>query len=90
VNTPAYQLVGRRFDRPDSLMFRDRRGRHFLRTSCGSRLVRITAHDATRLLQRRYHTVLDGAWRDELEATGLECLLPQESVGFELIPGGTE
>ncbi|HEU5423160.1 MAG TPA: hypothetical protein VFU72_06445 [Nitrolancea sp.] len=72
-----YRLIGRRADRPQSLVFRDQQGRHFLRTNCGARLVRLTARDAQRLLrQYPYTSVLDGAWRDYQEALGYECPLP--------------
>jgi hypothetical protein len=83
----TFQLVGRRSDRPESLLFRDRKGRHFLRTSCGSRLVRITTKDADRIVrQYAYNSVLDGAWRSELEASGLECLLSFETESPGLHP----
>ncbi len=77
MDKPKYQLIGRRADRRDTLIFRDRGGRHFIRPACGAKLIRITSRDAQRLMrQYRYNSVLDGIWRSELEATGLECTLP--------------
>ena len=81
MENPKYQLIGRRADRRDTLLFRDRKGRHFIRPSCGARLVRITTSDAQRIMrQYAYNSVLDGSWRNETEATSLECPLP---VPFE-------
>ncbi|HET7037130.1 MAG TPA: hypothetical protein VFI42_15700 [Thermomicrobiaceae bacterium] len=81
-----YRLIGRRADRPQSLLFRDEQGRHFLRSTCGARLVRLTARDAQRILrQYPYTSVLDAAWRDYQEALGYECpiQLPDE---LEILP----
>ncbi len=77
MDKPKYRLIGRRADRRDTLIFRDHGGRHFIRPSCGAKLIRVTSRDAQRLMrQYRYNSVLDGIWRSELEATGLECPLP--------------
>lgn len=77
MHSEGFQLIGRRADRIDTLLFRDKRGRHFLRASCGSRLVRITNRDADRIVrQYSYTPILDDAWRSEFEAAGLECQLP--------------
>jgi hypothetical protein len=46
MTNPTYQLIGRRGDRPQRLLFRDAEGRHFLRADCGARLVRISRRDA--------------------------------------------
>jgi hypothetical protein len=77
MDKPKFRLIGRRADRRDTLIFQDRKGRHFIRPSCGARLIRITTRDAQRLMrQYSYNSVLDSMWRSELEATGLECPLP--------------
>lgn len=77
-NNSKYLLIGRRADRPQSLLFRDEHGRHFLRSSCGARLVRLTARDAQRIMrQYPYTVVVDGSWRDETEALGYACPLPE-------------
>ncbi len=77
MDKPTYQLIGRRADRRDTLIFRDRKGRHFIRPSCGAKLIRLTTRDAQRLMrQYTYNSVLDSMWRSEFEATGLECSLP--------------
>ncbi|MGA7670757.1 MAG: hypothetical protein WBW04_10080 [Nitrolancea sp.] len=77
MDKPKYQLIGRRPDRRDTLIFRDRKGRHFIRPACGAKLVRVTTRDAHRLMrQYSYNSVLDGMWRSEMEAAGLECPLP--------------
>jgi len=76
MDKPKYQLIGRRADRRDTLIFRDRKGRHFIRPACGAKLIRITTRDAQRLMrQYSYNSVLDGMWRNENEAVGLECPL---------------
>ncbi len=82
MDKPKYQLIGRRADRRDTLLFRDRKGRHFIRPACGAKLIRVTTRDAQKLMrQYAYNSVLDGLWRSEIEATGLECPLsvPTES-----------
>jgi hypothetical protein len=77
MDKPKYQLIGRRADRRETLLFRDHKGRHFIRPSCGAKLIRITARDAQKIVrQYSYNSVLDGMWRSELEAAGLECPLP--------------
>ncbi|MDI3338965.1 MAG: hypothetical protein QJR03_00380 [Sphaerobacter sp.] len=73
----SYQVIGRRLSQPQTLLFRDAEGRHFLRADCGSRLIRLTARDAARLLrQYDYHLVLDRAWRTESDALQLGCPWP--------------
>lgn len=82
MDKPKFQLIGRRPDRRDALLFRDRKGRHFIRPSCGSKLIRVTTRDALSIVrQYSYNSVLDGAWHSELDATGLECPIsfPEES-----------
>ncbi len=87
MDKPKYQLIGRRADRRDTLIFRDRKGRHFIRPACGAKLVRITTRDAQRLMRGyAYNSVLDAMWRNELEATGLECPLPIPTE-MELVAG---
>lgn len=77
MSTPQYQVIGRRLGQPQTLLFRDRDGRHFLRAGCGARLVRITARDAERIMrQYDYHSVFDGEWRDVDGAAALDCPLP--------------
>lgn len=77
MDTRTYQLIGRRLDRPQALLFRDQDGKHFLRPGCGARLVRITSRDASRLMRHyTYHRVIDGEWRDEHEVAALECAVP--------------
>jgi hypothetical protein len=74
MDKPKFQLIGRRPDRRDTLLFRDRKGRHFIRPSCGSKLVRVTTRDAQSIVrQYSYNSVLDGVWRTETDAAGLEC-----------------
>jgi len=77
MDKPCYQLIGRRPDRRETLLFRDRKGRHFIRPACGAKLVRITARDAQSIIrQYAYNSVLDAIWHTEMAATGLECALP--------------
>jgi hypothetical protein len=77
MDKPKYRLIGRRADRRDTLIFQDRKGRHFIRPACGAKLIRLTTRDAQRLMrQYAYNSVLDDRWRSELEATGFECPLP--------------
>lgn len=72
-----YQVIGRRLSQPQTLLFRDGDGRHFLRAGCGARLVRITARDSERIMrQYDYHTVFDGEWRTINDAVELDCPLP--------------
>jgi hypothetical protein len=71
------QLVGRRTDRPQSILLRDEEGRYFLRPSCGSRLVRITHRDAEAIRrQYGYNVVLDADWHSSNSAEVLGCLIP--------------
>lgn len=86
MDKPKFQLIGRRPDRRDTLLFRDRKGRHFIRPSCGSRLIRVTTRDAESIVrQYSYNSVLDGVWRTETDATGLECPIafPDETLAHE-------
>jgi hypothetical protein len=77
MDKPRYQLIGRRPDRRETLLFRDRKGRHFIRPACGAKLVRVTARDAQSIMrQYAYNSVLDAVWRTEMDATGMECALP--------------
>jgi hypothetical protein len=79
MTNPTYQLIGRRGDRPQRLLFRDAEGRHFLRADCGARLVRISRRDAKAIMrQYHYRTVLDSAWRSEAEVYELGCVVPFE------------
>lgn len=76
---PTYQLIGRRGDRPQRLLFRDSEGRLFLRADCGASLVRISHRDAKAIMrQYHYRTVLDNAWRSEAEVAELGCVVPFE------------
>lgn len=71
-----YQIIGRRLDRPQAVLFRDDAGRHFLRADCGAPLVRLTNRDAAALMRHRdYHPVLDGSWRSLDEAVALDCVV---------------
>ncbi len=81
MTNPSYQLIGRRSDRPQRLLFRDSEGRHFLRADCGSRLVRISRRDAKAIMrQYHYRTVLDNAWRSEAEVAALGCVVSFEPM----------
>ena len=72
-----FQLISRRGDRPDSLLFRDSEGRLFLRAGCGAPLVRLMKRDAHRIMrQYPYHTVIDAEWRSAPDAEILECAVP--------------
>ena len=76
-----FQLISRRGDRPDSLLFRDAEGRLFLRAGCGAPLIRLTKRDAHRIMrQYPYHAVLDAEWRSEPDAALLECAVPFPAV----------
>jgi hypothetical protein len=87
MDKPKYQLIGRRPDRQETLLFRDRKGRHFIRPACGAKLVRVTARDAESIKrQYAYNSVLDGVWRTELDATGLECALPLADESTAILP----
>lgn len=73
----TFQLIGRRGDVPQSLLFRDEEGRYYIRPGCGARLVRITARDARRIMrQYDYRAVLDAAWYDADQVAALECVVP--------------
>ncbi len=92
MSTPRYQLIGRRADQPQILLFRDTRGRHFLRAACGAPLVRITRRDAETLMRHyRYRPILDPDWRSEDEIAALECVVPvpplDEALGMERATG---
>ena len=77
MKTARFQLISRRGDRPDSLLFRDSEGRLFLRAGCGAPLIRVTKRDAHRIMrQYPYHAVIDGEWRSADDATILECAVP--------------
>jgi len=77
----GYQVIGRRLSQPQTLIFRDPDGRHFLRAGCGTRLVRVTARDAMRLMRSRdYHSVLDRSWRSETDAIVMDCPLPDAAA----------
>jgi hypothetical protein len=81
MTNPTYQLIGRRSDRPQRLLFRDLEGRHFLRADCGARLVRISRRDAKAIMrQYHYRTVLDSSWRSEAEVADLGCVVPFEPM----------
>lgn len=86
-----YQLIGRRLDRPQSLLLRDSNDRHFIRPECGARPVRISARDAARLIRHRtYHPVVDTAWLSEDEVAAMQCTVPLPadiSAGFDQIIG---
>lgn len=86
MTNPSFQLIGRRSDRPQRLLFRDSEGRHFLRADCGARLVRISRRDAKAImLQYRYRTVLDNSWRNEAEVAELGCVVRFEPVAEFLV-----
>lgn len=77
MESQGYQVIGRRLNQPQTLIFRDPDGRHFLRAGCGSRLVRVTERDAKRLMRSRdYHSVFDRSWLSELDAIVMDCPLP--------------
>lgn len=72
-----YRIIGRRLSQPQTLLFQDHEGRHFLRAGCGARLVRITVRDAHRIMRHYdYHAVLDRMWLNEAEARDIDCPLP--------------
>ncbi len=81
MKSTRFQLISRRGDRPDSLLFRDLEGRLFLRAGCGAPLIRLTKRDAHRLMrQYPYHTVIDAEWRSAPDAELLECAVPFPQV----------
>jgi hypothetical protein len=72
------RLVGRRIDRPQSILLRDEEGRYFLRAACGSRPVRVTNRDAEAIMrQYGYNAVIDGDWHPSNVVSNLGCLLPE-------------
>jgi hypothetical protein len=76
------QLVGRRADQPHSIVLRDEEGRYFLRPTCGSKPVRITARDAERIMrQYRYSPVNDGDWHPSSGMAALGCVIPVSPDG---------
>jgi hypothetical protein len=86
MDKPKFQLIGRRPDRRDTLLFCDRKGRHFIRPSCGSKLIRVTTRDAQNIVrQYSYNSVLDAVWRSETDASGLECpiVFPDDALTAE-------
>jgi hypothetical protein len=78
------RLVGRRTDRPQSILLRDEEGRYFLRAACGSRPVRVTNRDAEAIMrQYGYNAVIDGDWHPPSIASNLGCLLPDASESLD-------
>lgn len=78
------QLVGRRTDRPQTILLRDEKGRYFLRSACGSRPVRITNRDAEALIrQYGYNVVLDADWHSKNSVSNLGCLIPDLATSHE-------
>jgi hypothetical protein len=71
------RLVGRRPDQPQRIVLRDEDGRYFLRSACGSRIVRITARDAEQLMrQYRYDQIDDVDWYPVSGVSDLGCPIP--------------
>lgn len=87
MNTRNFQLIGRRGDYPQSLLFRDQEGRYYLRPGCGARLVRITARDAQAIMrQYDYRAILDAGWYSFEEVAAIDCFVPIPQDSTALTP----
>ncbi len=87
MDSRSYQLIGRRGDYPQSLLFRDREGRYYIRPGCGARLVRITARDAQAIRQQYdYRPILDAGWYSFDEVAAIDCVVSLSPESGALTP----